>query len=421
MLDSFYAGLSGNTEVLVGLSVILLSGFLATRVTKKLKLPNVSGYILAGILIGPHCLGLIPADLVSNLGFVSDIALAFIAFGVGRFFKKETLQEAGISVIVITLFESLVAGVLVASAMHFFFGMDLAMSLLLGAIATATAPASTMMTINQYHARGEFVNTLLQVVALDDVVCLLVFSIVAAVVTAMEFGTMSLSSIVLPVAYNVAFMILGAAFGLLLHRLLWPHRSTDNRLIIVVAILLGLSGLCTIFDVSPLLSCMVLGAVYRNKAHDKELFRQVNVFTPPIMLMFFVVSGMNLDVGVLGSFGLVGIGYFIVRILGKYLGAYLGCLAVKSSRPVRDNLGVALVPQAGVAIGLAYLAQRILPADIGSLVMTIILASSVLYELIGPACAKIALVHSGAIAPEKLQSRKTEKQVGSEKEHIATG
>ncbi|MCI8567560.1 MAG: cation:proton antiporter [Lachnospiraceae bacterium] len=396
-MGHYLEGLSTNTLILIGLSIILLAGFFFTRLTKKVQLPNVSGYIVAGILIGPHCLCLIPQQLADNMNFISDIALAFIAFGVGRFFKKETLRDAGLSVIVITLFESLVAGLLVTIMMLLVFHMELSMALLLGAIATATAPASTMMTINQYHARGEFVNTLLQVVALDDVVCLLVFSIVAALVTAMEYGTLSVSSIALPILYNLGFMALGALFGLLLHRLLWPHRSTDNRLIITVALLLGLSGLCTIFDVSPLLSCMVLGAVYRNKAHDKELFCQLNVFTPPIMLMFFVVSGMNLDITMLGNFGLVGLGYFLIRIAGKYLGAYLGCLTVKSSSAIRRCLGVALVPQAGVAIGLAYLAQRILPPEIGSLLMTIILASSVLYELIGPACAKAALFRSGAI------------------------
>ncbi len=424
-MGHYLEGLNTNTTVLIGLSIILLAGFLFTRLTKKVQLPNVSGYIVAGILIGPHCLRLIPQQLVDHMNFVSDIALAFIAFGVGRFFKKETLRDAGLSVIVITLFESLIAGLLVTVLMLLIFRMNLPMALLLGAIATATAPASTMMTINQYHARGEFVNTLLQVVALDDVVCLLVFSIVAAVVTAMEYGTLSVSSIALPILYNLGFMALGAFFGLLLHRLLWPHRSTDNRLIITVALLLGLSGLCTIFDVSPLLSCMVLGAVYRNKAHDKELFRQLNVFTPPIMLMFFVVSGMNLDVTMLASFGLVGLGYFLIRIAGKYLGAYLGCLTVKSSPSIRRYLGVALIPQAGVAIGLAYLAQRILPDEIGGLLMTIILASSVLYELIGPACAKSALFLSGAIRSDgqkghagKMPAQKTagatqEPQMGS--------
>lgn len=412
-MDYLFAEWNENARVLIGLAVILLCGFFVTRFTKRLKLPKVSGYILAGILIGPHCLHVIPRDMVEALGFVSDIALAFIAFGVGKFFKRETLRETGAAVILITLSESLVAGALVTVVMGTLFRLDLSMSLLLGAIATATAPASTMMTINQYHARGEFVNTLLQVVALDDVVCLLVFSVAAAVVTALDSGSLSVAGILLPVVSNLAFMGLGAVFGLVLYRLLWPHRSTDNRLILTVALLLGLSGLCTVFDVSPLLSCMVFGAVYRNKAQDKELFRQINLFTPPIMLMFFVVSGMNLDVGMLGSFGLVGVGYFVTRILGKYLGAWLGCAAVKSSPAVRNYLGVALIPQAGVAIGLAYLARRILPESIGGLLMTIILASSVLYELIGPVCAKGALIWSGAISKEALQGAKPPEPVGA--------
>ena len=404
MLTNFLDRFSPGTAILITLSIILLSGFLVTRLTKLLKLPNVSGYIIAGILIGPHLLNLVPQNIVDNMSFVSDIALAFIAFGIGRFFKKETLKETGASVFVITLLEALLAGVLVTVVMYFCFGLDLMLSLLLGAIATATAPASTLMTINQYHARGKFVSVLLQVVALDDVVCLLVFSIVAAIVNAVETGSVSAASVLLPIAYNIGAMILGAVFALILTRLLSsPKRSMDNRLILAIAMLLGLSGLCSIFDISPLLSCMIFGAVYMNMTRDDELYRQINNFTPPIMSIFFVLSGMNLDVGALSAFGIVGIVYFLVRIVGKYLGAYLGCLAVKSEKPIRNYLGVALIPQAGVAIGLAYLAKRILPDEIGNLLMTIILASSVLYELIGPACAKFALIRSGAIKKEALK------------------
>ena len=404
-LAEYMSGFRPETAVLLSLAICLLAGFLLTRVTKRLHLPNVSGYIVAGILIGPSVLGWVPEVLVEEMSFVSDIALAFIAFGVGRFFRRETLRETGWSVILITLAESLVAGLLVFAAMVWMFHLDVKLSLLLGAIATATAPASTVMTIEQYHARGEFVNKLLQIVALDDVVCLLVFSIAAAAVNAMEIGTISLSSVVYPVLYNVVFVGVGALFALILSRMLTPQRSTDNRLILTVAMLLALSGLCTIFDVSPLLSCMVFGAVYINVAKDKALYHQLNVFTPPIMLLFFVVSGMSLNIGMLAGFGVVGVAYFLIRIAGKYLGAWLGCLAVKTSPNIRTYLGAALVPQAGVAIGLAYLSQRILPPAIGELLMSIILASSVLYELIGPACAKFALFRSGAIAPRKEEQQ----------------
>jgi len=409
MLTNFLDRFSSGTAILITISIILLSGFLVTRLTKLLKLPNVSGYIIAGILIGPHLFNLVPQNIVDNMSFVSDIALAFIAFGIGRFFKKETLRETGASVIVITLLEALLAGVLVTMVMYFCFRLDLMLSLLLGAIATATAPASTLMTINQYHARGKFVSVLLQVVALDDVVCLLVFSVVAAIVNAVETGNVSAASVLLPIAYNIGAMILGFVFAFVLARLLSPKRSTDNRLILAIAMLVGLSGLCSIFDISPLLSCMIFGAVYMNMTRDDELYRQINNFTPPVMSIFFVLSGMNLDIGALSAFGIVGIVYFLVRIVGKYFGAYLGCLMVKSEKSIRNYLGVALIPQAGVAIGLAYLAKRILPDEIGNLLMTIILASSVLYELIGPACAKFALIRSGAIKKEALKDGKTPK------------
>ena len=401
MLNFIFERFSTETAVLIALSVILFSGFLMTRLTKLLKLPNVSGYILAGILIGPSVLGLIPAHLVESMNFMSDIALAFIAFGVGRFFKKEVLRETGVSVIVITLLEALLAGALVTGAMYFIFRVDIRLSLLLGAIATATAPASTLMTIDQYHARGKFVSMLLQIVALDDVVCLLVFSVVAAIVNATTVGTFTAASVLLPIAYNIGAMLLGVVFALILSRLLMPKRSRDNRLILAIAMLLGLSGLCSIFDISPLLSCMVLGAVYMNKTHDDEIYRQINHFTPPIMSIFFVVSGMNLNVGALATFGIIGIAYFLIRIVGKYFGAYFGCVITKTEKPIRNYLGLSLVPQAGVAIGLAYLAQRILPEEIGDVLMAIILASSVLYELIGPACSKFALFRSGAIKPKE--------------------
>ena len=403
MFDCILEKLPDGTAILLSLSIILLAGFLMTRITKLLRLPNVSGYIIAGIIIGPYLLNLIPMRIINGMNFFSDIALAFIAFGVGRFFKKDTLRETGVGVILITVLEALLAGLFVFLAMYFGCKLDFSLSLLLGAIATATAPASTMMTINQYHARGKFVSILLQVVALDDVVCLLVFSAAAAVINAMTVGTVSAAGVILPLVYNIGAIVLGAIFGFILAKLL-SHRSDDNRLILAVAMLLGLSGLCSIFDISPLLSCMIFGAVYMNVTLDKELYKQINRFTPPIMSIFFVISGTNLDIGALGAFGIVGIVYFIIRIVGKYAGAYLGCLATKEEKRIRNYLGLALIPQAGVAIGLAYLGKRILPDDIGSLLMTIILSSSVLYELIGPGCAKLAIFKTCTLRGEEKRS-----------------
>lgn len=381
------------------LSIVLFSGFLVTRLTKVLHLPNVSGYILAGVLLGPHTLGVVPQEMVTQMGFVSDIALSFIAFGVGKFFKRKVLAQTGRRVIVITVMEALGAGVLVTAFMYFVLRQSWDFSLLLGAISTATAPASTMMTIRQYKAKGHFVNTLLQVVALDDVVCLLAFSVATALVNADASGQFSLSDVLLPLAYNVAAIGLGGLCGYGLSRLITNKRSEDNRLILSIAMLLGITALCALCDVSPLLSCMVFSAVYINITEDKKLFKQVDRFTPPVLSLFFILSGMSLDIGTLGSVGLIGVCYFLVRIAGKMFGSYAGAVLTHDEGSVRRYLGLALVPQAGVAIGLAFLGQRLLPDPTGGLFLTIILSSSILYELIGPACAKFALHKAGALNP----------------------
>lgn len=397
----FLSQLNRETEVLLTLSIILFSGFIMTRMTNTLNMPKVSGYILAGILIGPFCLNFIPAPMTEGMSFVSDLALAFIAFGVGKFFKKEVLMRTGKKIILITLSEALAAGALVSVVLKLAFGLDWEFALILGAIATATAPASTMMTINQYKAKGEFVDTLLQIVALDDVVCLLAFSIVSAIINGNEAGGFSAHDILVPVACNLFVIVLGIFCGYFLSRLLIPSRSKDNRLILAIAMLLGLSGICAAMDISPLLSCMVFGAVYINLSRDKKLFRQINSFTPPVMSIFFIVSGIRLDVGALRTVGIIGVAYFLVRIVGKYLGTYVSCLLLHTGREIRNYMGLALIPQAGVAIGLAFLGQRMLPPETGSMMLTIILSSSVLYEMVGPVSAKVALLLSGSIPREK--------------------
>ncbi|NLJ40201.1 MAG: cation:proton antiporter [Clostridiales bacterium] len=396
-MNALFSQTSEVTTTLISLCLMLLAGFLMTRITKKLKLPNVSGYIIAGIIIGPYVLKVISLEISAGMDFIGDIALAFIAFDVGKFLKRDMFKQTGVRSIIITLFESLMAGILITLSLRYIFSLDWSFALLLGAIATATAPASTMMTINQYKAKGEFVNTLLQVVALDDVVCLIVFSAVAALITANSTGNLSAGLVVLPIIYNIGAIILGFIFGLALNKLITPGRSNDNRLILAISLILGLAGICSIFHISPLLSCMVFGATYINTAKDKELYKQMNSFTPPILSLFFVLAGINLNIGTLGTLGLVGVAYFFIRIIGKYIGEYLGSYITKTSKTIRRYLGFALVPQAGVAIGLAFLGQRILPPEIGNQLVTIILSSSVLYELIGPASAKFAIMSSGDV------------------------
>jgi Kef-type K+ transport system membrane component KefB len=402
-LSSYYDFFGDVPTILIGLAIILFTGFLVTRVTKLLKLPNVTAYILAGVLLGPFVLGAVSSSMIEGMSFVSDIALAFIAFGVGRYFSLATLKTTGKKVIVITFFEAIVAGVFVTLATKFIFNTEWSFALLLGATATATAPASTVMTIRQYGAKGEFVNVLLEVVSLDDAVCLLCYTVAITIINATSGGTISFSDVLMPIVWNVVFIGVGVLFGWIHSHLMSPKRSTDNRLILTIAMLLAICGACSILGISPLMSCMVFGASYVNFKHDQELFVQLDSFAPPVMAVFFVLSGMNMDFDAFATVGLIGLVYFFVRIIGKYSGAWLGCKIAKEDKKVTNYLGLALIPQAGVAIGLAFLGKRMLPTDLGNDFLAIILCSSVLYEMIGPAAAKFAMVRTGAIAPGALR------------------
>ena len=394
---------SPSARVILSLALMLSAGFLMTRGTKCLHLPNVTGYILSGILIGPFALNLVPAEVIENMEFLTDVALAFIAFGVGRYFKASHLRQRGKTVLVITLLESLTAAAVIVLVMLVIFRLPLSFCLLLGAIGCATAPASTIMTIRQYRAKGEFVDTILQVVALDDAVALVAFSICAAVAQALELdGKIRPGTLLLPVVLNLAALVLGGLCGWLLHLLIDREARSDyHRVVLVTALVLGLSGCCTALDISPLLSCMLMGTVYINLSGDKRIFHQVNDFTPAILLLFFALSGMRLDLSVLPAAGGIGVVYFLVRIAGKYAGAWIGGTLCGTSEAIRRCLGLALIPQAGVSIGLAILGERMLPPQTGALLSTIILSSGVLYEIVGPACAKLSLFLSGTVQREK--------------------
>lgn len=407
-MEKFYEKLqiaSPVSVVVLSIAIILAAGFLLTRITKLLKLPNVTAYVVAGIIIGPFCLKAVPKSVIDGSAFVSDIALAFIAFSAGEFFRFSSFKGKGKQLVVITLFESLVASLLVFLLTYCILRLGMAFSLVLSALASATAPASTLMTIRQTKAKGDFVDTLISVVALDDVVSLLAFSVAISVATASVAGSVDAKAVALPIVYNVLMIALGVGAGYLL-KLLMTRRSTDNRLIVSVALLFVLCGVGAALGVSPLMACMVMGAVYINVSDDDRLFKQLNYFSPPFLLVFFVRSGMSFRLDTLFDASarvagvpllLIGCLYFFVRIMGKYLGAFLGCKICKKPNRTTNTLGLALIPQAGVAIGLAELAARTIGGETGIIIQTVIMSSSILYELIGPAMAKLALVLSGSI------------------------
>ena len=410
---------------IISISIMLFVGFLLTRITKLIKLPNVTAYIVAGILIGPYCLNLIPSSFVTNTSFLADISLAFIAFSTGEFFRFDTLKKNGGKVVVITVFEALLASILVFVVTYFIMHLTLPFSIILGALAAATAPASTMMTIRQTKSKGDFVDTLLQVVALDDVVGLIAYSVAISIAMASIAGSFSFISIIKPILINLVALIVGGLFGFLMKLLMPKKRSKDNRLIISIALLFTYCGLCSLVDVSPLLGCMCMSTIYINITNDDKLFKQLNYFTPPILLLFFVRSGVSFDLKALVSSSaigsvpiiVIGVVYFFVRIIGKYGGAYLGALIVKKDKKVRNYLGLALIPQAGVAIGLAAMGARTIGGEVGAALETIILASSVLYELIGPACAKLSLYLSKSYGANDNEVTTIE-QTSESKEHI---
>lgn len=405
MLQGFYQklGEASPGAIILSLALMLFLGFAMTRVTKRLRLPDVTAYILTGIVIGPFCLDLISPKVIAATDFLSDIALAFIAFSVGEFFRVETLKKNGMRVVIITVMEACVASLAVFAVTYYAMGLSMAFSAVLAALAAATAPASTMMTIRQTHARGDLVDTLLQVVALDDVVGLVAYSAAISVALSSLVGAKQVSHfqlVMMPILLNAGVLLLGGLFGLLLKAFLNRRHSTDNRLIIAVGLLFAFCGICVSLGASPLLGCMSMGMVYINVTGDEKLFMQLNYFSPPILLLFFVRSGLGFrldtlvsSAGRVGGFSLltVGIVYFFVRIFGKYGGAYLGCLMTKKPVLTRNYLGLALIPQAGVAIGLAAMCARVLGKEMGGQLQTIILASSVLYEMVGPACAKLSL------------------------------
>ena len=384
-----------NTFTDLGLMIFV--GMALGRLVKQIKLPNVTGYLLAGLLLGPSILGLLSEEFLSGITVISDAALGFIAFSIGNEFKISYFKRVGATPIIIACLESFFAVAFVTVALMLA-GCSTTFSLVLGSIAAATAPAATIMVIKQYKAKGPVTETLLSVVAIDDATALIMYSISIAAATALSGGNATVKELVLkPVIEIGGALVVGAILGFLFLLPMKAFKKDGNRLSLIIAFIfvgLGLSQLC---GFSSLLLCMAMGAVVANFSPDvNQIMKLSDRITPPIFMLFFVASGADLKLSVLPAVGLVGVIYIVVRVVGKMFGASLGAIVCKADKNIRKYLGPALVPQAGVAIGLSLAASSVVPEH-ASEIRTVILCGTLIYELVGPVIAKTCLKKAGEI------------------------
>lgn len=409
-------------NTLLSVSVALLAGLIMTRFFKKLKLPSVTAYLIAGVLIGPYCLGTFGYDGVGftssasvlNLSLISEVALGFIAFSIGNEFRLEELKKTGKQALVIGVLQAVTATVFVDIAL---IGLCFLMpdrisvpqAITLGAIATATAPAATLMVVRQYKANGPLTRLLLPIVALDDAVGLVVFAVSFGIAKTMVSGDMDLISIILnPIIEIVCSLALGTLMGWILTQLEKFFNSNTNRLNLTIGIVfLTVSISMMEFMVGPvhiqfssLLTCMMLGTVFCNicpLSHD--LMGAADKWTSPMFALFFVISGAELELSVFtsGAIIVIGVVYIVFRSLGKYLGTLYSAKITKCSPEICKYLGITLLPQAGVALGMCTLAMQL--GEMGNLIRNITLFAVLIYELVGPLFTRMALTAAGEIKP----------------------
>ncbi len=417
-------------NVVLAIAIMLLLGLLSTRLMKLVGLPNVTGYLIVGLIIGPYALKIITEDVYNQIEILSSIALGFIGFSIGVEFKLSHVKEIGAKAVTITFFQALSATlfvdvVLVATA--FFTGMQTYEAIVLGAIATATAPAATLMVVRQYHAKGIVTDTLLPVVALDDAIGLVVFAVSNSIALSLASGSAVTfwNLAVVPVVEILMSLVVGALVGLLLAVVPRFFKSRDNRLIATVFAVFACLGLCTLFEyleqnynfpftLSDLLVCMMAGAVFVNvRKEAAQMMENTDHWTPPILMLFFILSGAELNVATF--FGnpkllICILLYLVARCLGKYLGARLGATITKADPMVRKYLGITLFPQAGVAIGMATMCKqeftKVGLESVGSGIVTITMCAVMVYELLGPVLTKWALGRAHEIDPKLLSPRK---------------
>lgn len=388
-------------NILLALSIAFAMGLFFSRLIRYIHLPNVTAYLLAGLVVGPYVLGVFTPEMNSDLAIISDVALGFIAYSIGSEFKLSYLREIGLKPIIITIFEGCGASLVVFTALALL-GTPMPLTLALSAIAAATAPAATLMVVRQYKANGPVTKMLLPVVAMDDALGLILYAVLMALARTIESGTAltAWTLVFQPLIQIVGSLGLGVVLGLILVYVLRFFHSRGNKLALTIMMVFAGVGLCTMLDWSSLLCCMMTGATMVNLCRQSNvMLEQCDRFTPPLFLLFFVLSGANLDLSVLPSVGMVGVAYVLARAAGKSLGATAGALAERCEPSIIKYLGFTLIPQAGVAIGMARMSMTALP-EYGAIINAVVLAGTLIYELTGPVITKIVLTKAGEIQRE---------------------
>jgi len=422
-------------QTLLALSIALFAGLLMSRLTKLWNLPAVTAYLVAGILIGPFCLGRLgiegigftSLENVNSFDILCDVALGFIAFTMGNEFRLESLKKVGKQAIVIAVFQAIVATVFVDAALYVLHllmpdKLPLSAVLTLGAIATATAPAATLMVVKQYKAEGPLTRMLLPVVALDDMVGLVVFAISFGIARALESGQVDLITVLVdPIVEVVVSLGLGALLGLAFHYMEQFFHSRSKRLSISVTFVFLAVALSQLhFRLGPvtvgfstLLVCMAMGTVFCNLcSFSEELMERIDRWTGPLMVLFFVLSGADLDFDVFGDWAiiLVGVVYILFRSLGKILGATASAGMTHCEPTIRKYLGITLLPQAGVSLGMSLTAMSL--GAPGLIIRNVCLFAVLVYELAGPLLTRIALEKAGEIKARPITEREKAKLEG---------
>ena len=422
--------ISNTASIMLSFSIALLVGLLLSRLAKIIKLPAVTAYLVAGILVGPFVLGKlnipgigITKDQIENLGFISDLALGFIAFAMGNEFRISELKTIGKQATIIGIVQAIFTTIIVdifLIILHFIMPdkLSLASAITLGSIATATAPAATLMVIKQYKAKGPLTNILLPVVALDDAVGLVVFAISFGIAKSINIGNVDVLSVILePLLEVFLSLLLGFIMGLLFTLCEKYFHSRSKRMAVSVTFVMMTIALSSIkfslgnihIGFSSLLSCMMLGTVFCNICEvSEELMRRADRWTAPILILFFVISGAELDLGVFANLAVViiGIVYILSRSFGKYFGANLSAKLTNCDTNIVKYLGITLLPQAGVALGMAIKAVELGPD--GFIVRNITLFAVLIYEIVGPFLTKIALTKANEINEDDIISARGE-------------